>query len=178
LLKGKAAALAGADGGVAKCASNMPVREVARRPIPMTLHHTVWALNLLLSAQWSVFEVISGIAHHGKESWGRGRCLRLGISCVPLLLTGWVYLSAACCVSNLRRLGTAFERWDRVEVERYFADRVQVGVKEYARGPALLDVHMRPPPKNGTCPTPGTSGSRDMGFRPCLDPSDPKHLYV
>lgn len=77
--------------------------EPLRRPMPMTLGHAVLALAILLSALWTLIEFTLLIARPGKETWGPRPRLRLGSSCIPSLVTAWIYLSAGCCRSNLRR---------------------------------------------------------------------------
>ena len=90
---------------------------------------------------------------------------------LPLLTTLSVYGVAWRTVRALRNIGWALVRGVDQEVESFLADRVQVGVNEYARGPrAVTAAFGRGPVK--------AEDVECLELHPLFDPLDPQHAYV
>ena len=134
----------------------------------MSWEHVVWAAFVFSTFAFAGAELCSWIGSKRTRPLRRGR---LAVLLLPAVATLVVLLLSWTAARHARNLGLAIADRDVEKSERYFAERVTLGVKEYARGPELVARFAG----KGSMTRNEVDG---LKFLPSFDPCDPLHIYL
>jgi len=139
----------------------------------MTWGGVVWVVVLVLAALLLALELAS--LSRPRHPWLRG--VLLGAPLLTLVVAGWIQLSAWLCVQHVRSVGLSLIGDHPSDLNQYFAPRVQIGAKEYDRGPDLVAVFTTPP-RGGPYVKPRREEIEAMAWSPGFSRGDLFHVYV